>query len=129
MEQQPCWEYCRLYVQDSYHNVHEDTYSYDVQIWFMDSHGDVIERQIATMEQSLPFDPWLKAIGLLGGCSWELVTVKVGAISEHHESLLLDNQVAYFKRPVIPGRPIDDVELNFTMSRLSSPLIPRKEGN
>jgi hypothetical protein len=39
MEQQPGWEYCRLYVQDSYHHIHKNTYGFDVQIWFMDSHG------------------------------------------------------------------------------------------
>ncbi len=66
------------------------------------------------MEKSFAFDPWLKAIGLLGGCNWELVTDKVGATSEHHDSLLPDNQVAYFKRLVIPGLPIDNLELNFT---------------
>ena len=113
MEQQSCWEYCRLYCQDSYYNVHEHTYAYSVKIWFMSSHGDVIEREISTTEQMFAFDPWLKAIGLLGGCGWELVTVKIGSTSNHHDSLLLDNQIAYFKRPVVSNRPIDDVELNF----------------
>ncbi len=114
MEQQPCWEYCRLYCVDSYYNVHERTYAFAVKIWFMGSHGEVVEREISTMEQSYPFDPWLKVIGLLGGCSWELVTVKIGSSSALHDSLLLDNQVAYFKRLEVPDRPIDDVELNFT---------------
>ena len=80
----------------------------------MGSHEEVVEREISTMEQSYPFDPWLKVIGLLGGCSWELVTVKVGSSSALHDLLLLDNQVVYFKRLVVPDRPIDDVELVFT---------------
>jgi hypothetical protein len=122
MEQQLCWEYCRLYVRDSYHDFHENIYSFDVQIWFVGSQGDVVEQQIATMAQAFPFDLWLKVVGLLGGCGWELVTIKIGAISEHHDSLLLNNQVAYFKRPIISGRPIDDVVLNFTMN---GSIIPR----
>jgi hypothetical protein len=130
MEENPCWEYCRLYCQDSYYNVHEHTYTYDVKIWFMGRHGDVIEREISNTEQSFAFDPWLKAICVLGGCSWELVTVKIGSTSNRHDSLLLDNQIAYFKRLVVPGSPIDNVALNFTMSGSVLPLDSnRNEGN
>ena len=78
MEGQPCWEYCQLYFR-IVTTISTKTHTYTVLIWFMSSHGDVIEREIATSEQSFPFDPWLKAIGLLGGSSWELVTVKVGS--------------------------------------------------
>jgi hypothetical protein len=72
----------------------------------------------------------LKAIGLPGGHSWELVTVKVGSTSSRHDSFLLDNQVTYFKRPVIPGRSINDVELNFTVNifnLLAAPHALQKE--
>jgi hypothetical protein len=93
-----------------------------LQIWFMDSSGEIVERQITTMEQSFPYDPWLKAIGLLGGSGWELVTVTIRSDPERHQSLLLDDQSAYFKRPVITGRPIDDVELNFQLSQVVLPL-------
>ena len=107
-EQQTCWEYCRLYCQDSYYNVHERTNAYAVKIWFMSSYGDVNKLEINTSEQSIAFDPWLKAIGLPGGSGWVLVTIKIGSTSNRHDALLLDDQIAYTKRPVIPGRPIDD---------------------
>ncbi len=72
MDQPVRWEYCRLYFKDTYHNIHDDSYGYDVQIWFMNSQGSIDQRQGACRDQALPFDPWLKAFGLLGGAagSW-----------------------------------------------------------
>ena len=62
-----------------------------------------------------------RAMGLLGAAGWELVTLLPGAeataairrpgLADLHERIPLTSKGAYFKRPTMPGRLVDEPKL------------------
>jgi len=79
-------------------------------------------QDLADKDKLLPYDPFAKAMGLLGGVGWELVSVQDGKVAisqsgesarfaERWETLSWRNKVAYFKRRVVAGRAVDEPKL------------------
>jgi hypothetical protein len=123
------WEHCRLFLvaarfpKDPTSTPHQvalaDTEAhYHLQVVYMGPDGKYVERQLAAFDHPLAENPFYKAVGLLGGAGWELVWVEGGrhyswTDSEGGEPIPYrigaspTTTMAYFKRPVVVGRPAD----------------------
>lgn len=70
-------------------------------------------------DKLLGYRAWEKALGLLGGAGWELVSVQHG--NRFNENTWQDNglidgdKVAYLKRLVVSGRGVDEPQLNLEL--------------
>lgn len=123
----PKWESCELALTGrKKHTVtkgiiftsEETAWSYECYIRYFSSTGQVIFRWLAKIDQTLGYNPFNRAMGLPGGYGWELVSVQLGndpRIDEDqtNEALILYNRVAFFKRPVVAGRAVDQPALPF----------------
>jgi hypothetical protein len=105
------WEYCELHLYDSQRR--DGAWFYSLAIRYHSEHGRL--RVLSTMDRQdshgWAVNPWAKAMGLLGQAGWELVSVQHGNLEAEHKALLRNEAVAYFKRPVQPGRGIDEPAL------------------
>lgn len=120
------WEYCALYLTSM--KEHKSLlkghtgWGYDCSIFYYSPSGEVIHQQISSPETSLDFNPFNKALAFLGGFGWELVNVQHGqlafslggyASSDYRwDTLSPNNRIAYFKRPVIAGRAVNEPRLS-----------------
>jgi hypothetical protein len=116
------WEYCELGLSNSKKHGGglfggPERWSYDCWANFCGPDGHIKHYQLADIELPLPFNPWRKALALLGAAGWELVSVQLGnlAMSLGHlgheykwDTLSWSNKIAYLKRPVMSGRPVDE---------------------
>jgi hypothetical protein len=125
------WEHCRLFLiaarfpQDPASKPRQAASAeahYHLQVVYMGPDGTYVERQMAAFDHPLADNPFYKAIGLLGGAGWELVSVLNGG---HY--MWTDNEggepipyrigvsptttTAYFKRSVADGRSVSDPSL------------------
>ena len=107
------WEYCELVLGVWKYHRKQKMWSYNCWIWYIGSTGETIFRQLAEKGHPLPFNPWRKALALLGAAGWELVSVQhgLGGSAYLPYGLSPENRVAYLKRRVKPGRRVDEPEL------------------
>ena len=98
------WEFCELTVRDST-AINEHELTCDLIIVYFGE--QVIPRALSEKTGSITWhsDPWSRTLGLLGRGGWELVTVSQGGISDASPSGYV---TAYLKRPVKPGRAVDN---------------------
>jgi hypothetical protein len=114
------WKYCQLWLTDSKHQVtggvikkEQHFWSYDCQIRYYFPYGDQIFHKMANLDRSLPFEPFVKAMGLLGAAGWELVSIQHRIDTTITAGWMRwNNCVAYFKRPSLPGRAVNDPKLS-----------------
>jgi len=100
------WEYCELSI--SSWKTSKPNWSYACHVRYYSHTGEDLYRTLAEIGKPIPYDPFVKAMGLLGGMGWELVTVQhgeyAGGMSADNYSIRYDNRTAYFKRRVMQGR-------------------------
>ena len=105
------WEYCELALYG--HEEKRRSDYYDLTIFYYGSENT--RTDISTIKNGTPWphNPWRKAIGLLGLAGWELVSVQHAEFSGaiQYAQLLSSNCRAYFKRPVLPERPVTEPKL------------------
>lgn len=83
------WEFCELGLvrwhkhekSKGFLKGAEEVWSYDCYIRYFGPSGDIF-RQLASpgIENALPYNPFFKAMALLGAAGWELVGVQHGTI-------------------------------------------------
>lgn len=115
------WEYCELGLGSSREHKPgifggKQGRSYDCYIRYHTPEEPIFQ-MLAQLDEPIPYNPFSKAIGLLGLAGWELVSVQHGnsyggQSSRNEDAILWNNQIAYFKRPVIPGRAINEPKLD-----------------
>lgn len=112
------WEYCELGLVEWKAERREDELaisSYECYIRYYRATG-ADYHPLTTLERPVPYNPFTRALALLGEAGWELITVQHGVktgggAGMQREGLLWDNRVAYLKRPLMPGRAIDEPPL------------------
>ncbi len=113
------WEYCQL-IAAGRSEMRGETY-YSVDLIFLGA--TVTSRQIASREGPVaaPWttNPWKQAIGMLGLAGWEMVNIQHGDYAgraAEGSTLSWNTVVAYFRRPVLPNRPITEPKVSLTRS-------------
>jgi CheY-like chemotaxis protein len=111
------WEYCQL-IAAGRSEVKGETY-YSVDLIFMG--GTITSRRIASIDgpAAAPWtsNPWKQAIGMLGLAGWEMVSIQHGDYAgraAENSTLSWNTIVAYFRRPVLPNRPITEPKISLT---------------
>jgi hypothetical protein len=119
------WESCMLYLDGAYPRM-EAKEGTAVQRWgyacgvnFYSANGDPIHVQISIPVEIPELNPFDVAMGRLGGYGWELVSAQhatytaaaTSGSSEVAGYLSWVRRVAYFKRPAVEGREINDASL------------------
>ncbi len=111
------WEYCQL-IAAGRSEMRGETY-YSVDLVYMGS--TLTSRRIASREgpaaASWTTNPWKQAIGLLGLAGWEMVNIQHGDYAgraAENSTLSWNTVVAYFRRPVLPDRPITEPKISLT---------------
>jgi CheY-like chemotaxis protein len=111
------WEYCQL-IAAGRSELRGETY-YSVDLIYMGS--AVTSRRIASREgpAAAPWttNPWKQAIGMLGLAGWEMVNIQHGDYAgraAENSTLSWNTVVAYFRRPVLPNRPITEPKISLT---------------
>ena len=115
------WEYCELWLENwkSYGGGlfgGQVSYGYDCSIRYYAIDGDEIRIKLAEIQNGISYNPFTKATAILGANGWELVSIQLG--NRHGEqgsvtnfSLMWGNRVAFFKRPIVEGRKVDEPKL------------------
>ena len=107
------WEYCALYIYSW--DVKNKKYFANLGIRYFGDAGNYYDLAAKKGPHAKGYDynPWSRALGELGAAGWELVSVQHGnkRAGTSSKGLILDHAVAYFKRPIQPGRPIDEPKL------------------
>jgi len=113
------WEYCLLAVGIASRTTSKPPeLAMDLGIYYF---GDQYVNQLGNCYHILSessgnnrrlwsYDPWQQAIALLGVGGWELVSVHHGGDS-YPDNWPNSHTIAYLKRPIIPGRRIDEPKL------------------
>ena len=111
------WEYCQL-IAAGRSELRGETY-YSVDLIYMGS--AVTSRRIASREgpAAAPWttNPWKQAIGMLGLAGWEMINIQHGDYAgraTENSTLSWNTVVAYFRRPVLPNRPITEPKISLT---------------
>jgi hypothetical protein len=109
--EEPRWEYCELWLDGvAAHDTlgrGKVSYSYECYVIYSGHDGNGKTQSLAELGNVLPYHPWRRAMGLLGGAGWELVSVQHSSPG----NLRTQNKVAFFKRRVIQGRRVDEPRL------------------
>lgn len=123
------WEYCTLALfernavragrtEDA--ETDDVLWGYDAVVTYMGER--IVERRLAHLHEPREVNPFEATVGRLGARGWELVSVQHGVIpgtspltsvgvpsvSGH---IMWGSIVAYFKRPVVEGRAVDEPPL------------------
>jgi hypothetical protein len=61
--------------------------------------------------KAFSYNPFLRAIGLLGATGWELVSYQIASGGSSVGYFNRDEKIAVFKRQILVGRPVDDIKL------------------
>ena len=111
------WEYCQL-IAAGRSEMRGETY-YSVDLIYLGA--TVTSRRIASREgpAAAPWttNPWKQAIGMLGLAGWEMVNIQHGDYAgraAEGSTLSWNTVVAYFRRPVLPNRPITEPKISLT---------------
>jgi hypothetical protein len=134
------WEYCQLVL----HGVKEhkrdrrsskDGWSFNCYMVYLGLAAEGMVRFVTLTEldkQILSFNPFLRAILLLGAAEWELVSVHHGLrLTQGRYGLVeafaphSDYAVAYFKRVVEPDRDVTDPSIDIIQGK----LVPKQSHN
>jgi len=111
------WEFCRLYVSNE-QELKGKGRSFELGVYYLGSEAK--SYQLAELgKQIFQSNPFPKAMGLLGAAGWELVSVQHGLLTTRwnaagavlEQANWFTEIVAYFKRPVEPGRAIDEPKI------------------
>ena len=114
------WEYCQVNLWEAKEHKgrfgKESGFGYDCRLTYFSTGGETVTRVLAQVDQILSTNPFHRVMGLLGLGGWELVTVQHGALEYAVAGvstlpLAWFNAIAYFKRPMAPGRAIDEPQL------------------
>jgi hypothetical protein len=118
------WEYCQLSSSESKGHAKglfgggKEGASYSCSVNFFSPNGGIFYK-LSDIETIMAFNPFEKALSLLGINGWELVSIQFGnyidpnATVTYNRSGVIrwDNKVAYLKRPVLQGRKVDEPKL------------------
>lgn len=108
------WEFCQLFLDGRWENKNQ--WYYDLSISYM-SDGSVINEALAATDprtsKAWAENPWNIALGKLGAMGWDLVSIQHSdraARSTHTQEFGVSPSwaMAYFKRRIKPGRPVND---------------------
>ena len=131
VEQQ--WEYCWLVIRGAEKHKRgkrggEEGWSYNCEITYLGLSGLRDKHHVKLTQLDghiLNFNPFLRAITLLGAAGWELVSVQhgldaIGRAYYYAQEYALHSAYAYayFKRPVEPGRDVDEPSIDILQDRL-----------
>ena len=116
------WEYCQLWLNNAeevtpgFRDKWTGGMGYSCHICYCSSAGQEIRHALSWVKAKPPigFNPFLKTMALLGIFGWELISVQHGNASHAtgvSQPLMDSDMVAYFKRPVVPGRAVDEPKL------------------
>ena len=122
------WEYCELglgswekkEIGKGAFKPKETIFVYDCYIRYYKPGGGEIFLSLAKLDAPLDYNPFSKAMGFLGANGWELVSVQHGnkyggggqmGWSSSEYAIGWDNRVAYFKRPIVKGRAVDEPKI------------------
>ena len=115
----PQWEFCQVRLVASA-LVQDQGLRHTLDVFYMGGEG-VQARSLSRIGHPgeegpiWTYNPFNATLGLLGAAGWELVAVQHGiiapAITSHAGDVRADNVVAYFKRPVVAGRGLDQPAL------------------
>ena len=116
------WEYCELGLAECKKHGKgllgggKEGRSYDCYIRYYGPDGGIYH-VLADIDKIMPFNPFDKALYLLGKSEWELVSIQFGNRVEsgsiHYDTghIRWDNRVAFLKRPVRAGRKVEEPKL------------------
>lgn len=119
------WEYARLYLYGAKERGAgllggQKGWSYDCEIVYFSPGGGVFPRTLGNRDQIQAQNPFYIAMGRLGSAHWELVSVQHAngdnVRTWYSEgwgtgTIMWNQVVAYFKRPVIAGRAVDEPKI------------------
>jgi hypothetical protein len=106
------WEYCRVQLDSGMYSQKPAVgrYPYFVRI-FIDYYGADVPPTATFGEDTdqieRPSKLWGRVVGQMGLANWEMINVYPGS----NKDLSLVNVMAYFKRPVQPGRRVDEPKI------------------
>lgn len=110
------WEYCGVYLDEI--EGEPPNPSYNCQVWYFASAYETIEHQFTKLGSPVSFSPLMAAIRLLGEGGWELVSIQHATYQKPLDpqnaskgwwiSSFVGQAMAYFKRPILPGRAINE---------------------
>ena len=110
---EPAWEFCQVMV------LRGKRSRCDLTVYYLGRGGGF--HKLADLNgREWPFDPWATAMARLGAAGWELVAVQHAASLVHPAMgygrgaagvLSEESIVAYFKRPMVDGRKVDEPKL------------------
>jgi hypothetical protein len=106
------WEYCRVQLDSGTYGQRQalGRYPYFARIT-VDYYGTEVPPPTVFGEDTDQIDRpnklWGQVLGLLGMANWEMVNLYTGPTKD----LALVNMMAYFKRPVQPGRNVNEPRL------------------
>jgi len=107
------WEFCYLRLY-SYEEIKGKGRKYDLDIYCMNAEteiNNILSEKESKNAKVWIYNPFRRAIGLLGSSGWELVSVQHAEFSATSSWLNDRNIAAYFKRPVKQGRRVDEPKL------------------
>jgi hypothetical protein len=108
------WEYCELFL-GKITEKKKKGFLCDCYLRYNSPTGQSTLVLLATLKEAVTYNPFTRAMGLLGGAGWELVSVQYGNKSGweiNDDALIKSNRAAYFKRPVMTGRAVDEPKLS-----------------
>ena len=104
------WEFCTLELL-SRTAIRRNRRGYNCNLVFCRADGGRTHYTMAKEQDRIRVNPFLRTMAALGVAGWELVSVQHGCTDS--QGLNWDVGVAYFKRPVLAGRAIDEPTLQF----------------
>ena len=105
------WEYCMLAIKEWKRSKvgGREGWTHDCWVVYQGPAYTKIHQLSELDKEIFDFNPFSRAMGLLGAAGWELITMQHGYGPDN--SLRLDNKIAYFKRPVVEGRAVEEPPL------------------
>lgn len=110
------WEYCSVTVAENEGKA--PNMSFNCYVRYFASAYETIEHQFTKLGSPISFFPLTAAIRLLGEGGWELVSVQHATYQRPLDpknaskgwwiSDFTGQAIAYFKRPMLPGRAINE---------------------
>lgn len=113
------WEYCSITLGEN--KGVPPNMSFNCNVSYFAPTDERIEHQFTRLDTPVPFFPLTAAIRLLGERGWELVSVQHATYQRPHDprnaatgmwiSGFIGQAIAYLKRPILPGRAINEPPL------------------
>jgi hypothetical protein len=107
------WEHCELGLEHTQEpGLLGKNWRYACFINYCSPNGDILSYRLSELAKGLPFNPFMKAMGLLGAGGWELVSIQHANTVGDWIAWSNRVRVAYFKRPSVPGRAVNEPKLS-----------------